>query len=95
MDKRNKYENSRKRLEVAIESGQRPELESALDDFEAMLVTEEMRKREKIILDRASVELINIEKREGEIVKFDDKNYLRTICRIKTDLFKCFINLAI
>ncbi len=60
-----KYQDSRKKLEAALEKGQRKEMDSALADFEALLENEDMRRKEKPLLDRATLEIKNIDKREG------------------------------
>ena len=59
-----KYQNSRKRLTNAIERKNRPELESALGDFEASLYNEELKENEKSFVETAVEEkeyLIGIE----------------------------------
>ena len=59
-----KYQNSRKRLTNAIDKKNRPELESALGDFENSLYNNELKEKEKIFVETVIEEkeyLIGIE----------------------------------
>ena len=48
-----KYEKSRKRLTAAMETKNRPDLESAMSDFEGLLANEKVRNNEKTFLLKA------------------------------------------
>ncbi len=52
-----KYERSRKTVETAINEQKKKELESALADFEALLITEQVKKKEKEFIKTAHIEV--------------------------------------